>query len=45
MFWKKTLNHFSLKPHIFFIVSLFWMIFKAMGVPISDLQDFFEIQM
>jgi hypothetical protein len=26
MFWKKTLNLSSLKPHIFFIVSLFWVI-------------------
>jgi hypothetical protein len=26
MFWKKTLNISSLKPHIFFIVSTFWVI-------------------
>jgi hypothetical protein len=45
MFWKKTLNLFSLKPHIFFIVSSFWVIKKIMGVSTSDLQYLFRIQM
>jgi hypothetical protein len=37
MFWKKTLKFSSLKPHIFFILSSFWMILKTMDVPINDL--------
>jgi len=42
---KKTLNLYGLKPNIFFILSSFWEIKKAMGVATNDLQDFFEIQM
>jgi hypothetical protein len=45
MFWKNALNLFSLKPHIFFIVSSFWVIKKVMNVPTSYLWDFFESQM
>jgi hypothetical protein len=29
----------------FFILSSFWAIKKAMGVPTNDLQHFFKIQM
>jgi hypothetical protein len=35
----------NLKLHIFFILSLFLVIEKAMGAPTSDLQDFLELQM
>jgi hypothetical protein len=43
---KKKLKPFSnLKLHIFFILSPFLVIEKAMGAPTSDLQDFFELQM
>jgi hypothetical protein len=43
---KKKLKTLSnLKLHIFFILSPFLVIEKAMGAPTSDFQEFFELQM